>query len=724
MAKSSDSPLHPRGQTAKQTLGVTTKLVVSFSLLFIVMIAAIQAVELWGLPPFGFPGLLERARTEAMQDLRFIADLKTERLLRWIREREGDLRLAADDPLLQRELAGLLSLNPDLCKKEGPSESSIAAATRTPEFGALVDHLNQILLAYGVYHSALIWDARSGCILVSTEPDQIGKSRFSESIPSLPQSLDELYVGDICPCERTERPTIHMSAYLGGSSSSNGHVATVKGKYVLTFDVNPQDMVSPLLRGGTNESEEWATLLDANHKPFSDSIASWHSYQPISDARRQQLNLAVSILPDSNGSIIGHVERESENILAVYRMVECPTETNWGVLVFRDVGGLLGPLWRTYAYATLLTGILGIIAACLIVTAVAWMYTKPIHELSTAARTATTGDLSVRANVHSRDQIGLLAATFNEMISHLEGWHGELERNVSQRTKELTAANEELISEIQRRREAEIRLSYLNNLLAEKNRELETLFYVASHDLRSPLLNIQGFALELNDACAKLGDMIKNASAPTTGDQDGNTEAMSKLLTQDIPEALGFITAGASKMDALLQGLLRVSRLGRTVMCHGEIDTNNLIRSVLAATEYQLKEAGVHVTVDDLPHCFGDRTLLGQLFSNLVDNAIKYRSRDRDPIIEIRGSKVKNSVVYTVRDNGMGIAPNHQERVFEIFQRLNPDFETGEGLGLTIALRIIERHNGRIWVESGSEHGSTFFVSLPVDSGLIEGRFK
>lgn len=244
--------------------------------------------------------------------------------------------------------------------------------------------------------------------------------------------------------------------------------------------------------------------------------------------------------------------------------------------------------------------------------------------------------------------------------------------------------------------------------LAEKTRELEQIVYVTSHDLRSPLVNIQGFTRELDQSFKELSEILKSESISTQ-----LRRRMTSIINEDISVAFQYILSSSAKMDSLLSGLLKLSRLGRAALNIKQLDMNKLMAEIVASVEFQLKESGTTVEISNLPPCYGDETQINQVFSNLLDNALKFLDPKRKGKIKIRGKTEKGQAVYCVEDNGIGIAEKDKEAIFEIFRRLDPEAHSGEGLGLTIVRKILDRHGGKVWVESEPGKGSKFFVSLP-----------
>jgi len=225
--------------------------------------------------------------------------------------------------------------------------------------------------------------------------------------------------------------------------------------------------------------------------------------------------------------------------------------------------------------------------------------------------------------------------------------------------------------------------------LEEKNAELTQFTYTVSHDLKSPLVTINGY----------LGYLEQDATS-------GNIERLKKD-TRRIQEA-------ANKMHKLLTELLELSRVGRLMNQPEDIPFNSLVDDAMDIVYGQIEK--LHITVQtqpNLPTIRGDRQRLTEVLQNLIDNAAKYMGGQTEPLIEIgQQGKEDGKPVFFVRDNGIGIAPEYHERIFGLFNKLDPKSD-GTGIGLALIQRIIEVHGGRIWVESEPGEGTTFYFTLP-----------
>lgn len=248
-------------------------------------------------------------------------------------------------------------------------------------------------------------------------------------------------------------------------------------------------------------------------------------------------------------------------------------------------------------------------------------------------------------------------------------------------------------------------------LIEAKNKELEQVVYVASHDLRSPLVNVDGYSRELEYSVEDLLRALDDESlAPP------ERERAIRALLPDMTDSLRRIRGSAKQMDALLRGLLKLSRLGRAALSVGSVDMNELMAELSSSLQFQVREAGAALRVGRLPSCRGDAVQLTQVFANLLGNALKYLDPQRPGEIVVEGRIEQDRAVYLVRDNGIGIAPQHQEKIFQLFHRLNPSANEGEGLGLTIVRQILGRLDGEVVVESTPGTGSTFTITLPAAS--------
>jgi len=264
------------------------------------------------------------------------------------------------------------------------------------------------------------------------------------------------------------------------------------------------------------------------------------------------------------------------------------------------------------------------------------------------------------------------------------------------------------LTDISERKRAEEDRKRLNKELIQKNKELEQIIYASGHDIRTPLVNVQGFGKELESSLNRLETILRDENVPSD-----IKEKLKPLLDEDFPESLQYIQDNISKIDSLNDALLHFSRVGQIKL---EIDTQNmneLMQEIVRSLRYQIDAKGITISIDDLPSCFGDKLQINRIFTNLLDNSIRYISPERSGTISISGKIQQENSIFCVEDNGIGIDPNQFDSIFRLFRRLHPGESDGEGIGLTMAKQIIERHHGDIWVESEPGVGSKFFVSLP-----------
>jgi PAS domain S-box-containing protein len=272
--------------------------------------------------------------------------------------------------------------------------------------------------------------------------------------------------------------------------------------------------------------------------------------------------------------------------------------------------------------------------------------------------------------------------------------HDLLERRVLERTRELQRSNRQLASEVVERQRAEAVLAQRSQELARSNAELEQMAYVASHDLQEPLRMVASY-LQLLE------------------------QRYGGRLDADAHEFIGFAVDGAKRMQASIDDLLTYSRVGTKAKSLQRTDCAAVVETALRSLRVAIGESAAQVECGVLPVVMGDAAQLTQLFQNLIANAIKFRG-GQAPRIAVRAEPEDGFWRFEVQDNGIGIAPEYFERIFVMFQRLHSrSTYPGTGIGLAICKKIVERHGGRIWVESAPQRGSVFKFTLPRVTGDV-----
>jgi signal transduction histidine kinase len=371
-----------------------------------------------------------------------------------------------------------------------------------------------------------------------------------------------------------------------------------------------------------------------------------------------------------------------------------------------DANEILGTVYlrARYEFIERLAGYVGILGAVLALSLGLaliishWLIgalTRPVLAVTAAAREVIEKrDFSLRVNKTTDDEVGVLVDAFNGMLAEightagaLEDANRSLEREIVRRSRaddELRALNAEL----------ERRVAERTQQLETVNKDLEGFSYSVSHDLRAPLRGVIGFAEAL-------------------------VEDHGPELSGDARRKIAIVQDEARRMGMLIDDLLAFSRLGRKALQRVDVDMDKLAHEHLDKLKPQYANGReVDVQVASLPAARGDRTLLGQVWANLLSNALKFSANRDKPRVVVSAVSDEKECIYFVRDNGAGFDPRYQSKLFGVFQRLHSANEfPGTGVGLALVHRIVERHGGRVWAEGKPGEGATFYFALQREEG-------
>jgi len=374
------------------------------------------------------------------------------------------------------------------------------------------------------------------------------------------------------------------------------------------------------------------------------------------------------------------------------------------VIVFKRVvenGEIVGTVYLNGRYELMarLRDFLGILCAVMVFSLMVtgllsvWLqraFTQPILAVTSAAhRVVALKDFSLRVPKTTEDEVGYLVEAFNGMLAKL-----------GQREQDLAASQRLLEQEVEERRRVDEDLRNLNAQLelhvAQRtaqletaNKELESFSYSVSHDLRTPLRGVVGFA-------------------------DALLEDHGEDLDEEAQRKLRIVHGEGLRMGRLIDDLLAFSRLGRKALQTVEVDMEGLARNAWKSVAGPDAGSSLRLELGRLPPVQGDPALLTQVWINLLSNAVKFSAKREQALVSISAITDGEEHVYFVRDNGAGFNPKYQDKLFGVFQRLHDsDAYAGTGVGLALVQRIVLRHGGRVWAEGQPDQGATFYFALP-----------
>ena len=681
------NPAEPsRHSFARHFFRLRSKMVLGFGFLFIVVMIVVVMAMNFGIPFTAYSGSYGYERAQVLNKLGLIADLTKQSFVHWL----DDLKVDAAEFSESEVVKSLVERLQGVVKREtarGATGDELRLALLTEGKSQAVTAKVKLLQnpSHG-YQKIQVADAKTGLILFSTDERLVGESVSAK--PSFTGALERIADTSVVP----EKDALSGRAFLVFSHTISAPPLQTQGQEIVVavamLYVDTEAVVKPLLHpkvfGETSDVvlvDQAARILMPLKYPLADGTRAKVLEHVI---KTEPVRLS---LRGDEGAVIS-TDYRGMPILAVYRHVNVTPGQVWGLVFKLDRSEILEPLVQRVAYSFVmaLMGVVAVAAAALII---AGRIARPIENLSKVAQEVKAGNLSVRAPAVGSDEIGDLCTIFNSMIERIGNWHQELEKEVQARTAELRKANEDLAAEVTLRTETEKDLQLTLLELERSNSELQQFAYVASHDLQEPLRMISSYVQLLE-------------------------RRYKGKLDDDADEFIAYAVDGAKRMQGLISDLLQLSRLGTRERSLGAVDCEVVLDQALANLQASIAECCAQVTHGPLPTVRADSTQLVQLFQNLIGNAIKFRGTETQSI-HVSAEPKNGKWLFSVRDNGIGIDPEHSDRIFGIFQRLHGRGEySGTGIGLAICKKIVEGHGGQIWVDSEPGKGATFFFTLPV----------
>ena len=668
---------------------------------------------------FYFENQKDHIKKEKQNELMAIADLKVDQIVNWRNERLADLSAVLDNPLIISQLYHWLR-DP----KANRQKEEILTWMKS-------------LHGHSRYERVIIINSEQSIQLLMPEGQDIlgpnDKRLISESMKSGRMIFSDLYSSKVAKATR-----LSLVAPIAPPGQNSG---IPDGAFLMRID--PYAFLYPLIQSWPTPSRTAETTLvrrEGNEVIFLNELRHRKDTALALRYPIEEKDLIAAMAARGVKGVVEGIDYRGIGVLAAIKPVP---ESTWIVIAKVDTEEVYAPIRERFWIVLIMGGVLIIAAGAGV--GLVWrnqqaqgyrkQYETELEKLALIRHfeylTRYANDIIVmtdkygmimEANEKAVASYGFMRSellqkniadlqsqdTLDAYKTQMRGLEGSTEKGLVFETVhrrkdgttfpvEISARGisiegtdflQSIVRDISERKQAEEKLSQAMTELTRSNEELEKFAYVASHDLQEPLRMVSSFV-------QLLGKRYKGK------------------LDQDADDFINFAVDGANRMQILITDLLAYSRVGRRGKKFIETSCEAALDRALFNLQAVIERSGAVVTRDLLPEVMGEGSQLTQLFQNLIGNAVKF-CKDRTPRIHISAERKKNEWVFSVRDNGIGIEPEYSERIFSIFQRLHGRQEyQGTGIGLAICRKVVERHGGRIWVESEPGSGSTFYFTIP-----------
>lgn len=718
---------------------IRTSITRKVTFVFVVYTAALLLILVLTIYPLA-RGVLQGAVSSELEATAFD---KQKAISDWVKERQDDVEVLANGPAFASDLGSVPAL-----PNGGGQESSYNER--------LVADMAYLAAPGHHFLSLFVLDPKRGQVIASTQSSEKGELKGDQ--PYYLDGRSSPFVQNAYKAKGEKVPTIIVSTPVRGPGGN------LLG--VLAGRLNIDDVRSMMARRTAFRRTDDAYLLYGTDLFLTrPRFASGPTV-----IFRDNSRAAAAGLAHENGVMLD-TDYRGVPVLAAYRWLP---ERELCLIVQMDQAEAFGPIHRL-GFQMLLFGVIALLIASVVAAWLARGITRPVRRLQDGVLRFGQGDLSFRLPEGSSDELGILAREFNSMANALAEEHTLLrhraeqffnlstdmlgtidfegrfrdlnpawERNLGYTPEELrsrpfedfvhpedrdatrdetsrlesgaptvnfenrcrhkdnsyrwfswTAAassEDKLIyaaaRDITQSKLAQMKLSAQATELERSNKELEQFAYVASHDLQEPLRSVASYVQLL-------------------------ARRYKGKLDKDADDFINFAVEGSERMKVLINDLLSYSRVATQGKELKRVELESILDIVLKNLQLVVEDTGARISHESLPAVLADDVQMVQLFQNLINNAVKFHGKEA-PAVKITARREGGRWLISVRDNGIGIDPQHGERIFVIFQRLHSRGEySGTGIGLAVCRRIVERHGGRIWVESEPDHGSNFLFTLP-----------